>query len=209
MRIFKKIDKIYEYLGQDEKDKTFFDIIELGPDENSKQHLFRKLQDVANDKGLKLDATEGLIDPITKIIHVDKDTEEPLDSLFKMLDLDSLVDLPVRTLEIDDIVKSIERKDSIIETPEDVNDFSMTVVLNYDDEKTDPDAVSKLFNNIFDQLQASIAGVGKEKEEDSFILKYKLFAPKDVTLEELRALTQQNTDVFNEAGIKTIDITES
>ena len=208
-RILKKIHGIYESLGKRERDRTFYDVLELGVDESAKAHLFRKLQDVAQDKGLKLDKQEGLIDPITNMVHIDKDNEDPVESLFKMLDLDSLIGLPIRTLEIKDIVKAVERKDKSVDTPDDVNDYSMNVVLSYNNKKVDVNAMTKLFNNLFDQLQTTIAGAGRNKDDERFTFKYKVFAPKDVTVDELRTLIQQNRDMFTEYGIKTVDVTES
>jgi len=210
MRLIQKINKIYEELGKKEKDLTFYDLIELGSDETAKAHLFRRLQEVADSKGLKLTKEDGLMDPVSKVVHVDKDNEDPVESLFDMLDLDSLINIPIRTLEVEDIIKAIERKETAVKAPEDVNDYSMTVVLNYDEKKSvDIEALSQLLNSSFESVQSSVATSGKENEGTKSIVKYKIFAPKDVSIDELRSIISSNKAVFDEFGIKTIDITES
>lgn len=206
--LINKINKIYEDAVSD-RTKNFYDTIELGSSSAIKSELFRKLASIADSKGLKLTAEIGLYDPISKVVHVDVDNEDPIDSVFAMLDLDSLMDLPIRTITIDDIAKAEERKGQFIEKPEDVNDYTLTAVMEYDKNKdTTSKEIIQFLNTALDIHKISVSAIGRDEKENSYVYKYKLYAPKEFDLAQIRELIQSNAQLMSKLGVKTLDISE-
>lgn len=205
-----KMQNLFEadYYERDDTKETFFDVVELGNNENEKARLFRKMQEVAQKRGLELTVSDGLKDPLTGTTHVDKNNEDPVRAIFKYLDMDALVEIPRRKLTVDDIVKASKNSNIPMQDPDETKDYTIVVTVSPEHPAED-DSVLKLFNTILTPLKTSVSNAGHEQNKNMYVYKFKAFSPKDVKRDDMTQLLTQNKGLMQDVGIKTVDIIEA
>jgi hypothetical protein len=207
-KIIESIQLIHEtaYYEKEDAVKTFFDSIEMGNNETEKGKLFRKLQDIAYKKGLILDTEDGLTDPITGRIYIDKDNDDPVQAIFKFLDIETLERIPVRTLTVDDLIKATKNTTSSFQDPNATKEFDIAVSV-LPDSKADAESVLTTLNNMYYSNKVSLSNAGSGNS--LYLFKFKAFTPKDITRDDMTQVVQSNKDMLQDMGIKTIDVMES
>lgn len=208
-KFLNKVESIYEeYYEKDDIKQTFFDALEMGADENEKAKIFRKLQDICQDRNLELDVEEGLKDPLTNTILVDKDNDDPIKALLKYLDIESLARIPIRSLDVEDVVDAVKHKDSAIQAPGQTKDYEIIVTVDPSHPDIDNKSVLQAMNNMFTSMKTTVSNAGVKKGDTMYTMKYKAFSPKDITRDDLTAEIGKNKGMFQDMGVKTVDIVE-